>query len=175
MSDPRQAEVRQFVAEAGRLSRREVIGRGLALGLSVPAIGALLAARPDSGAGSRRRDDEDRLHARSAVPRSAAGAVGPGPLALHPYLRSPGAMGRDDARSATGHGRVVDHLGRQSDLRLHPPAGNEIPQRQARSRPTTSSSASSAPSTRAIRGAAQPSCATSNRSPPPARWSSRSS
>jgi len=46
MSDLRQEKLRQFVMESGRLSRRKVIGRGLALGLSVPAIGALLATRP---------------------------------------------------------------------------------------------------------------------------------
>jgi peptide/nickel transport system substrate-binding protein len=38
----------RFVAEAsaGRMSRRQLIGRGLALGLSVPTISALLATRP---------------------------------------------------------------------------------------------------------------------------------
>ena len=95
----------------------------------MPTITALLAARPEDSAGRRRRNDEDRLHARSAIPRSAAGAVGPGSLAVDAHLRPVGPVGRDDARSATGRGRVVDDLGRQSDVCLHPAARDEVPQR----------------------------------------------
>ena len=49
MIDPQHTRVRRFISEAaaGRLSRRQAIARGLALGLSVPTISALLAARPE--------------------------------------------------------------------------------------------------------------------------------
>src|SRR5262245_23632387 len=50
MSDSQRSMVNRFMASAraGRVSRREMIGRGLALGLSVPTIGALLTARSQS-------------------------------------------------------------------------------------------------------------------------------
>ena len=60
--------------------------------------------------------------------------VGSGSPALHPHLRPAGAVGRDDARSPTGRGRVVDDLRRQPDLRLHAPPGREVPLRQGRHR-----------------------------------------
>ena len=50
MFDSQHSQISRFIAEAAavQLSRRQVIGRGLALGLSVSTITALLAARPEN-------------------------------------------------------------------------------------------------------------------------------
>ena len=54
MDDPRLSELRAL-ARAGLISRREVLTRGLQLGLSLPAIAALMQAAPASAAPQPRR------------------------------------------------------------------------------------------------------------------------
>ncbi|MER3438519.1 MAG: hypothetical protein C4346_13560 [Chloroflexota bacterium] len=54
MGDPRLSELRAL-AQAGLISRREALTRGLQLGLSLPAIAALMRAAPASAAPQPRR------------------------------------------------------------------------------------------------------------------------